>query len=99
MSFEEDGQRDDEPVVIEVDRTLSHDQRIRIMNQAWEAWPERKVIVLEQGMRINRDERLDRIEAKLDALIQALAEDDEDRPTHDLDGHEIPALRTGEETL
>ncbi|NYT25393.1 hypothetical protein H0A73_17470 [Alcaligenaceae bacterium] len=32
-------------------------------------------------------EQLDRIEAKLDALLEALAEEDEDEPQYDLDGN------------
>lgn len=34
-------------------------------------------------------EQLDRIEAKLDALLEALAEEDEDEPQYDLDGNLI----------
>ncbi len=36
----------------------------------------------------SHEARLDRIEAKLDALIAALAEDEEDQPTRTLDGDE-----------
>jgi hypothetical protein len=51
--------------------------------------------------------RLDRIEAKLDTLvesvavlIQALAEEDEDdQPTHDLEGNPIPRTRADDEYL
>lgn len=47
-----------------------------------------------------RDAQLDRIEAKLDALIQALAEDDEDEgPTHDLEGNALPARRQDDTEL
>ena len=47
-----------------------------------------------------RDAQLDRIEAKLDALILALAEDEaDDRPTHDLEGNAMPALRDDDGTL
>jgi hypothetical protein len=47
-----------------------------------------------------REAQLDRIEAKLDALILALAEDDEDKgPTCDLDGNEIPGMRDEHDTL
>jgi hypothetical protein len=43
---------------------------------------------------------LERIEAKLDTLIQALAEEEEDAaPTHDLDGNALPPKRTGDEFL
>ena len=34
-------------------------------------------------------EQLDRIEAKLDALLEALAEEDDDEPQYDLDGNLI----------
>lgn len=36
---------------------------------------------------------LQRIEAKLDALIAALASDDEDEPQYSLDGDRIPGER------
>lgn len=42
--------------------------------------------------------RLERIEAKLDTLITALADDDE-KPQHTLDGELIPADRVEGETL
>jgi hypothetical protein len=46
------------------------------------------------------NEQLDRIEAKLDMLIQALAEDDDDDgPTHDLDGNPLPAARDENDVL
>jgi len=36
-------------------------------------------------------DRLVQIEAKIDALLEALAEDEDDRPTHDLNGSALPA--------
>ena len=45
-------------------------------------------------------DQLDRIEAKLDALILALAEDDEDHgPSHDLDGNPVSRPQGGDGTL
>lgn len=45
-------------------------------------------------------EQLDRIEAKLDHLIVALAEDEEaDGPTEDLEGNPLPAARDELEPL
>jgi hypothetical protein len=42
----------------------------------------------------------ERIEAKLDTLISALAEDDQDeRPAHDLEGNPLPAERDPDEPL
>lgn len=45
-------------------------------------------------------DQLDRIEAKLDALLVALAEDDDDaRPKFDLDGEPIPLVMDQHDTL
>lgn len=39
-------------------------------------------------------EQLDRIEAKLDALIAALADEDAEQPTFDLDGNPVSGERS-----
>ena len=45
-------------------------------------------------------QQLARIEAKLDALLVALAEDhDDDRPRFDLDGEPIPLVQDQHDTL
>jgi len=38
---------------------------------------------------MNEPSQLDRIEAKLDALIQALGEEDQDKPGYDLNGNAL----------
>lgn len=58
--------------------------------------PGRKVLVLGNGMRLGRigdSEQLDRIERKLDTLIKALADDDDDEPQYTLDGDPMPGER------
>jgi hypothetical protein len=44
-------------------------------------------------------EQMNRIEGKLDVLISALAQDDDEGPTHDLDGNELPGERDQSQTL
>jgi hypothetical protein len=42
---------------------------------------------------------IDRVEAKLDKLLEALATEDDDKPTHTLDGDVLPADRAEHQEL
>lgn len=99
MPLEEDSGREAEPVVIESDLRLTAQQAADLYENARHAWPGRKVVVLDKGIRVSRDEQLDRIEAKLDRLLEALAEEEDDSPTHDLEGNLLPRQRDTSETL
>jgi hypothetical protein len=44
-------------------------------------------------------QRLDRIERKLDALLKALAEDDDQPATENLDGEQVPKPRQESRSL
>ena len=63
-------------VVIECERPLSLEQRDQLSAQLDSAFPEGAVI-LDAGIRVHRSEQLDRIEAKLDWLLEALSGDEE----------------------
>ena len=53
----------------------------------------------QEAERLCCEAQLDRIEAKLDALILAPAEDEDERPTHDMDGDPIPYPTEAHDTL
>ena len=75
----------DNTIVIETDEHLSS-SRMEMLRDALEAgFPGRKVVVLTNGVRISRDEQLKRIEAKLDAILDALADEPEDMGAVSLD--------------
>ena len=75
----------DNTIVIEVDEVLSA-KRMSMLREAAESWfPGRKVLVLTKGIRISRDDQLRRIEAKLDAILDALAEEPEEDQSATLD--------------
>lgn len=87
---------EDGDLVLTVPHVLSVEQRTRIMGQVEIALPGRKVLILDDGMRIGRvgdAEQLARIESKLDALIAALASDEDDEPQYSLDGDRLPGER------
>ena len=67
----------DNTIVIETDEVLSSERMARLLDALEGGFPGRKVVVLTNGVRISRDEQLKRIEAKLDALLDAMAEEEE----------------------
>lgn len=86
----------DGDLVLTVPRVLSREQRAQLMEHVGHALPGRKVLILDGEMQLRRvvdNERLDRIESKLDTLIAALASDDEDERQYSLDGDLIPGER------
>lgn len=81
----------DSTIVISVPKYLKVDQRHDIQIIAKKAFPGRRVFVADGGVTVSEvghAEQLDRIEAKLDALLDALA-DEGDEPQYDLDGNLI----------
>lgn len=83
-------------LVLTVARALTDKQREQLRSSLEDALPGRKVLVLQDGMKLGRlgdQEQLARIESKLDTLIAALASDDEDEPQFTLDGDRMPPDR------
>lgn len=58
-----------ETVVIEVPGPIRVEQQLSLKDAAEKAFPGRKVLVLGDGIRISRDEQLNRIEAMLGELL------------------------------
>lgn len=77
----------DGPLVIECDEMLSNSQMAALRTDLVEAFPCHKVVVLTKGMRVSRCEQLRRIEGKLDALLEAMADEAEDEHATSLDEH------------
>ena len=75
----------DNTIVIETDEVLSSERMARLLDAAEGGFPGRKVVVLTKGVRISRDEQLKRIEAKLDTILDALAEEPEEDQSATLD--------------
>ena len=75
----------DNTIVIETDEVLPSERVARLRDAAEVGVPGRKVVVLTKGVRISRDEQLKRIEAKLDAILEALADEPEDMGAVSLD--------------
>ncbi len=80
-------------VVVSVPEHLKHDQIEQVRAIAEAAFPGRRLMIAHGGIQVSefgRSEQMDRIEAKLDALLEALAEEgDGEEPQHDLDGNLI----------
>lgn len=79
-------------IVVSIQQILKGDQRQQFREIVQQAFPDRRVFIAEGGMQVSevgQAEKLDRIEAKLDALLDALAEEDEEEPQYDLDGNLI----------
>jgi len=90
----------DGTLVLETEQYFSQRQREQMREHLSVAFPGRRFVVLEGGMRVSRHEQLDRIEAKLDRLLAALAEDEQDEPQgFDLEGQPMPAPRNPTEPL
>lgn len=89
-------------IVVSTPHHISSDQRQHLKEIVRKAFPGRRVLIADGGMQVREvgiEEKLDRIEAKLDALIEALAEDDEQEESFDLDGNPIGGQRDTTESL
>ena len=87
-------------LVPEAEQSLWPEERDELLKRLSIAFPGRRVVVLEGGMRVSRHEQMDRIEAKLDRLLSALAEDEQDdEQGHDLEGNPLPQPRDPHEPL
>jgi predicted DNA-binding antitoxin AbrB/MazE fold protein len=68
--------KDGDTVALLVDQNLTKDQTDRINDYLGRAFPNNKAVVLQAGMRIGvlgNDDRIDRIESRLDAIAELLA--------------------------
>jgi len=65
-------------VILQLTGCLTPQQTANVANQARQAFPDRRVVVLPHGVAVSHSEQLDRIEQKLDTLIAALADEQED---------------------
>lgn len=86
----------DGDLVLTVPRPLRVEELDRLRELVRRKLPGRDVMVLGDGMqlrRVDESEQLARIEAKLDALIAALASDEDDEPQYSLDGDLVPGER------
>lgn len=82
----------EDTIVITVPHHLSLGQRDALRASIDRNLPGRNVFVAEGGMQVSvlgQVERLARIEEKLDALLEALAEEDEAQDKFDLDGRPL----------
>lgn len=95
--------KDGDTVVLLTDRLLTQEQVQRITNSLLSTFPRNKAVVMQDGMKLGvmgNDDRLDRIEQKLDLLIAALAEDQEDQEQgFDLEGNELGKERDDTQSL
>ncbi len=94
----------DDLMVIEFPEILSKQQRSVLADEFKPGMFGRKVMILDGGAKLarNHSEQLDRIEAKLDALCESLAaEDDEGEDKHmtTLDGRAVRATGTAGESM
>lgn len=73
-------------LVLTVDRRLSHEEAERLRASLEARFPGNKALVLEGGMALatisEQGGQLDRIEAMLATLVDALADDEEEDPEH-----------------
>lgn len=91
-------------VFVSYPAALSNDHAVQIKEELVAALAETgiKSVVLDRGAEIvvaYPDDALARIEEKLDTLIAALAEDEDEAPTHDLDGNPVRPPDQGYTTL
>lgn len=79
----------DSTIVVSVPQRLKGSQRQKLREIAERAFPGRRLMIVDGGIEVSdagRSAQMDRIEAKLDALLEALADED-DEPQFDLDGN------------
>lgn len=101
--------KDGDTVALLVDQNLTKDQTDRINDYLGRAFPNNKAVVLQAGMRIGvlgNDDRIDRIESRLDAIAELLAvlldsvqQEDEQEPNIDLDGEVIERIKDEQQWL
>jgi hypothetical protein len=91
-----------EPVVFQLHQHLSMEQMEELKEKLGQAYGDRMVIVLPPGITKSHSDQLVRIERKLDALLEALADDDVEEPDPaaiTLDGDTVPADRDQSQSL
>lgn len=59
-------------VVLEVPGAIHSEQRAYLQTYASNAFPGKRVLILSDGIRVSRDEQLDRMEKKIDRLLEAV---------------------------
>lgn len=93
----------DSEIAIVLEKTLSTQQRETFIEHLKESYPGKKFLILPAGSKVidfGGESRLKRIEAKLDALILALSDDEQgDEPQFTLDGEAVPSERDQDEML
>ena len=88
---------DGDVVVLSVPTVLTGQQREHLQSHARELFPNNQAIIAEGGISIDllmQSDRLKAIETKLDALIDALAE--EEPQQFDLEGNALPEAQEGD---
>ncbi|MDX3932682.1 MAG: hypothetical protein QHC77_12185 [Stenotrophomonas sp.] len=82
-------------VIVQLTKDLTQQDASRLAEKLREAFPHQRVVVLPPGAVVSHSEQLDRIEQKLDTLIAALAEEQDDQEDQHhlvtLDGETIAA--------
>ncbi|MDR6094907.1 hypothetical protein [Stenotrophomonas sp. SORGH_AS_0321] len=82
-------------VIVQLAKDLTQQQSTQLAQDLRAAFPHKRVVVLPPGVVVSHSEQLDRIEQKLDTLIAALADeqDDQEEQHHivTLDGETIAA--------
>lgn len=90
-------------LVITTPQTLSYETARRLREEVQNMLPGRKVLLLSDGLQIHAIDNqamLVRIESKLDALLAALAEDEEpEADAFDLDGNLLAGERDQSQAL
>ena len=82
----------DDRIVLETPDVLSDQQTVALREAAEQAFPGKQIIILAGGLRMANlsEERLDRIEAKLDALHALLADEDDEAQADSLSDTQAP---------
>lgn len=93
---------DGDVVLVKVPDNVSDYIVTRLEKYVGDAFPGNRVLVLGDGIdvaMVPSDLRLQRIEAKLDTLIKALAEDGDELPECDLEGNVLGGERDQSQSL
>lgn len=92
-------------IVFSFPKQLSQEEREDALRKAEAGFPGHKVVILDSGTTIGvlgQQEQLDRVEAKLDALLEVLADEydeEDDEPELSLDGSLVGGERDTSEAL
>jgi F0F1-type ATP synthase delta subunit len=82
-------------VIVQLAKDLTQQQSTQLAKDLRAAFPHKRVVVLPPGVVVSHSEQLDRIEQKLDTLIAALADEQDDQekqgPIVTLDGETVAA--------